>query len=88
MKSISMPISMIYGHLHGKRPRDKPGKTWLDTVEEDCDSRKVTLTQASHLTKDREKRRELVFRLPAANAFHGHGDGIAKAWSSSSCELH
>ena len=47
-------------YLHGRRPRGRPRKRWLDNIAEDCEALNLTIQQASRLANDRVKWRNTV----------------------------
>ena len=53
MKPDRIPLRMLNSRLHGYRPRGRPRRKWLDTIEEDCKERHIILLQACRLTEDR-----------------------------------
>ena len=48
------PKIVLEGNVHGKRPRGRPPKKWLDTVKTDCTARNISsVTTAGRMAKDR-----------------------------------
>jgi len=54
------PNILMHGYTHGRRPRGRPRKRWLDNITEDCEALNVTIQQMSHLANDRVKWRNTV----------------------------
>jgi hypothetical protein len=55
MKPERIPARVLHGWIHGSRPRGRPRKRWMDSVEEDFEERGVTLLQACRIAADRER---------------------------------
>jgi len=51
---------LMHGYTHGRRPRGRPRKRWLDNITEDCEALNLTFQQASRLAIDRVKWRNTV----------------------------
>jgi len=60
MEKDRYPNILMHGYTHGRRPRGRPRKRWLDNITEDCEDLNLTIFQASRLANDRVKWRNTV----------------------------
>jgi len=60
MEKDRYPNILMHGYTHGRRPRGRPRKRWLDNITEDCEELNLTIHQASRLANDRVKWRNTV----------------------------
>ena len=51
MEKDRYPIILMHGYTHGRRPRGRPRKRWLDNITKDCEALNLTIPQASRLAK-------------------------------------
>jgi len=45
------PQLLLYGYTHGRRPKGRPRKKWLDNIRDDCKEMGVTIYDASQLDR-------------------------------------
>jgi len=60
MEMDRSPNILMHGYTHGRRPRRRPRKRWLDNITEDCEALNLTIQHASRLANDRVKWRNTV----------------------------
>jgi len=60
MEKDRYPNILMHGYTHGRRPRGRPRKSWLDNITKDCEALNLTIQQASRLANDRVKWRNTV----------------------------
>ena len=46
---------ILYGRLHGTRPRGRSNKRWLENIRDDCVEMELTITAATRLARDRSR---------------------------------
>ena len=66
---------LLYGRMHGTRPRGRPNNTWLDNIRDDCAEMEITTTSATRLAIDRSRwtiaaRRLLDRTDPSLSSLH------------------
>ena len=72
MEKDRYPNILMHGYTHGRRPRGRPRKRWLENITEDCEALNLTIQQASRLTNDRVKWRNTVRNKGSRSAGRGH----------------
>ena len=60
MEKDRYPNILMHGYTHGRRPRGRPRKRWLDNITDDCEELNLTIQQVSRLANDRVKWRNTV----------------------------
>ena len=63
MDQRRLPYILMYGRMHGTRPRERPNKRWLDNITDDCAEMEMTTTSATRLAIDRSRWTIAVARL-------------------------
>src|SRR5271163_4714295 len=63
MELSRSPNILLYGQVHGSRPRGRPRKRWMDGVRDDCRNIGITLEEAEHMARDRRLWSRTVYRL-------------------------
>ena len=54
------PHLLLHGYTHGRRPKGRPRKKWLDNIRDDCKEMGVSIYEASQLATNRTRRRNTV----------------------------
>ena len=63
MDQRRLPYILLYGRMHGMKPRGRPNKRWLDNIRDDCAEMEMTTTSATRLAIDRSRWTIAVGRL-------------------------
>ena len=66
MPTTRYPLIALNGNIHGKRPRGRPPKTWLDGIKADITARHLhSMSEATRLSKDRRYWQLILKRKPS-----------------------
>ena len=60
MGSDRYPHLLLHGYTHGRRPKGRPMKKWLENISDDCKEMGVSVYEASQLATDRTRWRNTV----------------------------
>jgi len=63
MNEERYPNMLLYGHIEGTRPRDRPKKKWIDSIQEDCSDMDLTVVEANRLAHDRSRWRIAIQKI-------------------------
>ena len=63
MDNRRLPNILLYGQLHGTRPRGRPSKRWLDNIQEDCGEMGMSITTSNRFAQNRTGWKCAVGRL-------------------------
>jgi len=63
MDNDRFPKLLLYGYTHGHRSKGRPKKRWLHNIREDCEDMNMALLQASRLSWDWTKWRNILHNL-------------------------
>ena len=63
MEERRLPYILLYGRLHGTRPRGRPRWRWLHSISDDCAEMEMTITSVTRLARDRSRWEISVGRL-------------------------
>ena len=83
MEKDRYPNILMHGYTHGRRPRGRPRKRWLENITEDCEELNLTIHQAPRLANDRVKWRNTA--ATRADGAWGLVPGLGRAWVGDPC---